>query len=140
VHQIGVLQQPTPFAMETADTTRHPHDLSRWYPLIGPRCMLPMNVEHEPPPYAHLCLEGHQICMLLTKTNPDSADPLSELMRIPPMPWKMSLLGMQARGMAPKPPSITPRINLQPNQGDTGLKTSDDGTSDITKHDELHIH
>jgi hypothetical protein len=50
------------------------------------------------------------------------------------------LLGMQAGSMTPKAPSITPRINLRPNLGDAGLKTDADGTSDINKHDELHIH
>jgi hypothetical protein len=47
---------------------------------------------------------------------------------------------MQAGGMAPKAPSFTARINLHQNQGDSGPKTGADGTSDITKHDELHIH
>jgi hypothetical protein len=42
--------------------------------------------------------------------------------------------------MASKPPSITARINLHPTQGDAGLKTGADDTSDITKHDELRIH
>jgi hypothetical protein len=49
------------------------------------------------------------------------------------------LLGMQAGSMTPKAPSITPRINLRPNQGDASLKTSADGTSDITERDELRI-
>jgi hypothetical protein len=47
---------------------------------------------------------------------------------------------MQARGIAPKAPNFTSRINLHQNQGDEGLKTGPDGTSDITKHDELRIH
>jgi hypothetical protein len=47
---------------------------------------------------------------------------------------------MQARGMALRAPNITLRINLHPNQGDAGLKIGADGTSDITKHNELHIH
>jgi hypothetical protein len=47
---------------------------------------------------------------------------------------------MQTKGMAPKTPSITARINFHPNQGDAGLKTGVDGTSGITKHDELRIH
>jgi hypothetical protein len=46
---------------------------------------------------------------------------------------------MQVGGMASKAPSITPRINLRPNQGDTCLKTGADGTSDITEHDVLRI-
>jgi hypothetical protein len=50
------------------------------------------------------------------------------------------LLEMQAGGMAPKAPNITARINPRPNQGDVGLKTGAEGTFDITKHDELHIH
>jgi hypothetical protein len=50
------------------------------------------------------------------------------------------LLEMQARGMALRAPNITLRINLHPNQGDAGLKIGADGTSDITKHNELHIH
>jgi hypothetical protein len=47
---------------------------------------------------------------------------------------------MHAGGTAPKAPGITMRINLRPNQGDAGLKTGTEGTSDITKHDELRIH
>jgi hypothetical protein len=47
---------------------------------------------------------------------------------------------MHAGGTAPKAPSIIMRINLHPNQGDAGLKTGTEGTSNITKHDELCIH
>jgi hypothetical protein len=55
--------------------------------------------------------------------------------RTRPKFWQVS--GMQAGGIALKAPSFTVRINLCQNQGDTGLKTSAGGTSNITKHDEL---
>jgi hypothetical protein len=48
-----------------------------------------------------------------------------------------TLLGMQVEGMSLKALSITARINLCPNQGDEGLKTGADSTSNITKHNEL---
>jgi hypothetical protein len=47
---------------------------------------------------------------------------------------------MQAKGMAPKAPSIIACINLHLNKEDACLKADVDGTSDITKHDKLRIH
>jgi hypothetical protein len=48
--------------------------------------------------------------------------------------------GCKLEALHRKAPSFTTHINLCQNQGDAGLKTGADGTSNITKHDELHIH
>jgi hypothetical protein len=52
----------------------------------------------------------------------------------------MWLLGMQAGDITPKTPSITVRSNLRRYQADAGPKISADGTSGITKHEELRIY